>query len=127
MSGCLGTSSQVLFLIKALNSVCMALYHSGLDKAALGLVGMGTMEVVERLKMCLGFEIPDIARVCIVRDGGIGGGFGIGLVSGMSGERDMGIELGGLLMVSGGMVWAEERCGVAGPVWAEDRGWVTGL
>ncbi|MFS7998881.1 hypothetical protein Hanom_Chr12g01159301 [Helianthus anomalus] len=80
ISGCLETSSQVLFLIKALNSFCIALDHSGLDKATLGLVGIGTMEVMERLKMCFGLDILDIARVCIVRGGGSGGGFDIGLV-----------------------------------------------
>ncbi|KAF5776662.1 hypothetical protein HanXRQr2_Chr12g0526731 [Helianthus annuus] len=50
MLACLGTSSQVLFLIKALNSLVIALYHSGLDRASSGVFGMGEIVEVERLK-----------------------------------------------------------------------------
>ncbi|KAJ0825537.1 hypothetical protein HanRHA438_Chr17g0804311 [Helianthus annuus] len=102
ISGRLGTSSQVLFLIKALNSLDIALNHSGLDKASLGFFGIGTMVEVWRLKICLGLEMPDMARVRIERVGG-GGGTGIGLV----------VEV--WPWVDG--VWAE-RCGGVVLVWA---------
>lgn len=64
-----GTSSQVSLLISALNSFCMASYHSGVDKARWGVFGIGTMEVVLRLNSFLGLVIPFIALVRMVRGG----------------------------------------------------------
>ncbi|MFS7919025.1 hypothetical protein Hanom_Chr03g00208081 [Helianthus anomalus] len=43
ISGVLGTSSQVSFLIRALNSSFIALYHSGEDRATCGFLGIGAM------------------------------------------------------------------------------------
>lgn len=76
--GVRGTNTQVPFLISALYSFVMAVYHSGVDRAWIGVLGTGMMEMVFadvlRFRLFLCLVIPLMDRVCMVREGG-GGGF----------------------------------------------------
>jgi hypothetical protein len=85
-----GTKSHVLFLIRALNSDCIADFQLGSDKASFEFLGSGEMVgssmVTERLKNFLGLWIPFMLRVAMVRVGGGAGGVGDGEVSGESKE-----------------------------------------
>lgn len=72
---CLGTSSHVLFSIRARNSSSMALFQSGLERASVGDLGRGEIdELTLRLRGCFGLKMPDIDLVVTVRVGGAGGG-----------------------------------------------------
>ena len=101
-----GTKSHVLFLIRALNSDCIADFQLGSDKASLGFLGSGEMVgssmVTERLKSFLGLWIPRMLRVAMVLVGGAGGagGVGDGEVLGESIEVEEDVMVGEVLGVS---------------------------
>ncbi|KAI0514221.1 hypothetical protein KFK09_010256 [Dendrobium nobile] len=61
-----GTRSHVPCLIKARNSADIAERHSScLDASAYEVGVLVWMVVAERSKICRGFEMPDLRRVCM--------------------------------------------------------------
>lgn len=118
MSGRRGTSSQVSFLSSALNSLFMALDHSGVDKAICGVLGIGTMVVVWRLKSCFGLVMPSMALVRMVWCRWVVGVGIVGCWVGEVGTVGFGAVDSGLMVDVGGMgrpVGLECEVGSVGP------------